>query len=284
MGIRIGERCKLGKFEILGYGDIVIGDEVIIRDGVKINVSEKLSIGDRSELGENFVLNGRDIYIGREFWSGRNCGIGGGSCFEKTSQLYIGDMCHLGDFGFINTARPVFIADEVGLGQETKIYTHGAYESFMKGFPVEFGPVTIGERVWCPKAIIMPNVTIGHDTVVGAGAIVTKDLPCGCLAVGMPAKVIKENVYPRSLSEDEFKELLNKFLEHFRKDIWTTTDFEIRVIDRNLFLNGRLTLFDFKDMRIDGAATELTEKFRSELRRWGVRFRYYPKEGMYVKW
>lgn len=41
---------------------------------------------------------------------------------------------------------------------------------------------------------ILPGVTVGRNTVIGAGAVVTKDLPDNCLAVGIPAKVIKENI------------------------------------------------------------------------------------------
>ena len=41
-------------------------------------------------------------------------------------------------------------------------------------------------------SIIMPGVTIGKGAVIGAGAVVTKDIPDYCLAVGVPAKVIKE--------------------------------------------------------------------------------------------
>lgn len=53
-------------------------------------------------------------------------------------------------------------------------------------------PVTIGDTVWLGGGVIVcPGVTIGRDTVVGAGAVVTRDLPPGVLAVGNPARIVR---------------------------------------------------------------------------------------------
>jgi len=290
MSIKIGKNCKIGNLSSGEYrlrnskAQIILGDDVNIGKNVVINVSERLIIGDRVIIGDNFIIEGRDIEIGKEFFSGRYCTIGGGSSFEKLSKLKIGDFVHLGDFGTINTARSVKIGNEVGLGQETKIYTHGVYLNWFNGFPVEFGPVTIGDNVWCPKAIIMPNVIIGDNVVVGAGAIVNKSLPSGCLAVGIPAKVIKENIYPKKYSDLEFQELIQQFINHFKNDILNGEEERIKItqIKDRVFVNG--TLFDLGGKRIDGGANELTEKFKNELRRYGYRFRYYSDGGVYKPW
>jgi maltose O-acetyltransferase len=54
-------------------------------------------------------------------------------------------------------------------------------------------PIVIGDNVWLGGgAIVCPGVTIGADTVVGAGSVVTRDLPAGVVAVGSPANVIRE--------------------------------------------------------------------------------------------
>jgi maltose O-acetyltransferase len=53
-------------------------------------------------------------------------------------------------------------------------------------------PITIGHNVWLGGGVIVcPGVTIGEDTVVGAGAVVVKDLPARVVAVGNPARVIR---------------------------------------------------------------------------------------------
>jgi len=278
--IRSGKGCKIGNLKVLGKGDIILGDNVTIGDNVVINVSKRLFVDDRSMIGDHFEIEGRQIEIGKEFWSGRYCGIGGGSCFEKPSSLTVGHQCHLGDFAFVNTARAVKLGDEVGLGQFTRVYAHGAYESFLKGFPVEFGPVSLEDRVWCPNAVIMPNVTIGHDTVVGAGAVVTKSLPPGCVAVGVPARVIKENCFPRKFSVQEKTKMMKDFIAHFLKDIQFSKD--LKQSGTRVTVEG--AIFDLDGMMIEGRASDLSERFKNELRRHGVRFRYYNKDGTYAKW
>ncbi|HEX4977293.1 MAG TPA: sugar O-acetyltransferase [Nocardioides sp.] len=54
-------------------------------------------------------------------------------------------------------------------------------------------PIRIGDNVWLGGGVVVcPGVTIGDDTVVGAGAVVTRDLPARVVAVGNPARVIRE--------------------------------------------------------------------------------------------
>ncbi len=54
-------------------------------------------------------------------------------------------------------------------------------------------PIVVGDNVWLGGgAILCPGVTIGDDTVVGAGAVVTRDLPAGVVAVGAPARILRE--------------------------------------------------------------------------------------------
>ena len=55
--------------------------------------------------------------------------------------------------------------------------------------------IIINNHVWIGvNAIILKGVTIGEGSIVAAGAVVTKDVPAGCLVAGNPAKVIRENV------------------------------------------------------------------------------------------
>lgn len=287
--ITIGKNCKIGNLRLAPtYENITIGNNVTIGDNVRIDV-KKLKIGDRSIIGEGFIIEGRDIVLGTEFYSGKNCTIGGGSCKDLSSSLKVGDLCHFGEYVFINTARPVVIGNEVGLGQHTRVYTHGAYLSFLDGYPVEFGPVTIGNNVWIPNAQILPNVTIGNNCVIGAGSVVNKSIPSGSLAVGVPAKIIKENYYPIKLDQKTVEDKLDKFVTHFLVNILGETLGPKKIIfdggsKKRVYVDDCMTLFDFEANRIDGRATPICEKFRNESRRWGYRFKYYVEDGMYKSW
>ena len=56
-------------------------------------------------------------------------------------------------------------------------------------------PISIGKHVWIgTNAIILKGITIGDGSVIGAGSVVTKDVPAACVAVGNPAKVVKTNI------------------------------------------------------------------------------------------
>lgn len=89
----------------------------------------------------------------------------------------------------------VKIGDNVMMGPNVAIYTAGHPlhpESRNSGY--EYGiDVTIGNNVWIGgNACVMPGVKIGNNAVIGAGSVVTKDIPDNMLAVGNPCKPIRE--------------------------------------------------------------------------------------------
>lgn len=221
-GVRIKvKNLTVGKFSLIGRnvliqgGDIRFGNHLTVREGTTINVTGKLQVGPHGTIHENCEICGRDINIGRHLWMLSQAIIGGGSCFDIHSKLRVGDYWHVGRGSFINTARPVTIGNEVGLGTETCLYTHGAYQSALRGFPVKFAPIHIGNNCWLPSAIVNPGVAIGKNSVIGAGSVVTRDIPEGCLAAGVPAKIIKENCYPQTLSQADIDEFMAEFLKIF---------------------------------------------------------------------
>lgn len=175
--------------------------------------TQYLSILGYDGIDSTALIEGRFIIIGEHLWMGRNAWIGGGSCQDFHSYLYAGDYLHMGPNSHINTARCVIIGDEVGLGMGTQVFTHGAYLSALDGFPYKFAPVTIGNRVWLPNAIVNPGVTIGDNVVVLPNSVVTKDLPSGCLAAGTPAKVISYDCFPKQLTDIEKLEILANIIQ-----------------------------------------------------------------------
>jgi acetyltransferase-like isoleucine patch superfamily enzyme len=262
----------------LGSGIVDLGENIRIGKNVRINVSEYLHIGDRSVLNDNVLIEGRHINIGREAWLDEHAYIGGGSCHDWQSCLEISDFLHMGKYSHINIARNVKIGDECGIGINTKIFSHGAYLSAYNGFPVQFAPVSIGDRVWLPNAWVNPGVTIGDDVLVAAMSLVNKDLPSNCLAGGIPARIIKENVYPRELTDSGKICLIDNILA----DIRIRADYDCNEII--IKTSGSCTLFNLKLRTISGIANDKTELLKNQLRRYGIRFRYKVENGDYVPW
>lgn len=138
--------------------------------------------------------------IVREF--GTNVNIEKNAYF--TPDLSIGDNSGVG----INCEvhGPVSIGSDVMMAPEVVIYTSNhKFErmdiSMAQQGLTENKPVTIGNDVWIGRrAMIMPGVTIGDGSVIGAGAIVTKDVPQYSVVAGVPAKVVK---YRKNNDNDE---------------------------------------------------------------------------------
>jgi acetyltransferase-like isoleucine patch superfamily enzyme len=258
-----------------------IHPSVRIDPTARIKVDGELVIGEGGVIGENCVIQGRDIVIGQELWMDAGATIGGGSCFERQSRLRAGHFLHMGRDSFINTARPVTIGNEVGLGMRTSIFTHGAYLSALDGFPVSFAPVSIGNRVWLPQATVNPGVTIGDDVVVAAGSVIARDVPAGALAGGVPARVLREHVYPARLASEALDDFWDDFFEHYPslwpRDIQTYAG-------QGLLVVGGKTDFYIHMQRIVGPVTDEAETLRNQLRRYGIRFYSRPVDGSYETW
>lgn len=88
----------------------------------------------------------------------------------------------------------VLIGDNVMIGPNVSIYTAGHpvhYEIRNQGYEYTV-PVSIGNNVWIGgNAVINPGVTIGDNSVVGSGSVVTKDIPGNVIAAGNPCKVLR---------------------------------------------------------------------------------------------
>ena len=126
-------------------------------------------------------------------YQGKNVNIEKNASF--TPALSIGDDSGIGIRCEIN--GPVTIGKKVMMGPEVVIYTSG-HRHDRCDIPMsaqgddETKPVVIGDDVWIGRrVIIMPGVKIGTGCIIGAGAVVTKDIPDYSVAGGVPAKVIK---------------------------------------------------------------------------------------------
>jgi acetyltransferase-like isoleucine patch superfamily enzyme len=109
------------------------------------------------------------------------------------SPVYIGEDLIIVDMQYMKPQ--VFIGNEVTIAQRVTLVTSsGAPESrdVYKVFGADVGPIHIQDGAWIGAGvIILPNVTIGRSSVVGSGAVVTKDVPPCTVVVGIPAHPIK---------------------------------------------------------------------------------------------
>lgn len=208
----LGPRVVVGRAVRIDGGEILLDEAVRILRHTTVKVTDRLGIGAHGTVNESCEIGGQRVEIGQELWMLPTAKIGGGSAYEAPSQLTMGHYVHLGVQTLVNTARPVTIGHEVGLGTRTSIYTHGAYPNRLQGFPVAFDGVEIGDFTWIPGATINPGVRIGRNCVVGVNSLVTTDLPDGSLAVGSPAKVIKEGAYPRPFDVEQRAQFFAEFL------------------------------------------------------------------------
>lgn len=135
-------------------------------------------------LKEMFAEIGENCYIEPPLhanWGGKHCHFGKNvyANFNLTlvddSHIYVGDYTMLAPNVVIATAGHPILPE----------LREKAYQYNM--------PVHIGRNCWIGAgALIMPGVTIGDNTVIGAGSVVTKDIPANVVAVGNPCRVLRE--------------------------------------------------------------------------------------------
>ena len=118
------------------------------------------------------------------------------SCINNAvGDVVIGDHTRI---GLHNTViGPVTIGSHVNLAQGITItaLNHNFEDKSQRidDQGVSTDPVIVGDDIWIgANAVILPGVSIGHHSVVAAGAVVTKDVPPHSLVAGVPAKIIKE--------------------------------------------------------------------------------------------
>jgi maltose O-acetyltransferase len=126
--------------------------------------------------------------------------VGAGTEIRPPFYVDYGSSIRIGARTFANyglvalDVAPITIGDDAQIGPNVQLLT--------PTHPVAAGPrrdkweaalpITIGDNVWLGGgAIVLPGVQVGHNSVVGAGAVVTKDVPDDVVVVGNPARVVR---------------------------------------------------------------------------------------------
>lgn len=109
--------------------------------------------------------------------------------------IRIGARCFLNYGTVILDCAPITIGDEVQIASGVQLLaaTHPLEAAPRRQGWESAAPITIGDGAWLGGGVIVcPGVSIGENTVVGAGSVVTRDLPDGVLAVGNPSRIVRE--------------------------------------------------------------------------------------------
>ena len=172
-------------------GDLYIADDAeLAREGLRA-----------AELTKEYNESSPSDPAARQRILGELLGsLGEGTVVRPPFYCDYGYQTHIGARTFVNfglvalDVAPIRIGDDVQFGPHVQLLTPThPLEPEARRAKWEAGePIAIGDNVWLGGGVIVcPGVTIGADTVVGAGAVVTTDLPPGVLAVGTPARVVR---------------------------------------------------------------------------------------------
>lgn len=164
-------------------------------------------VGENTEFGRPMSLQGggqKRIKVGANTHIGHHAVLGcwvqyGANNYEP--EIFIGNNCSIGEYCHITALNRITIGDGLLTGRFVYIgdNAHGGLSKEEAGIPPiqrplnSKGEIKIGRNVWIgDKVSIFGGVTIGNNVIIGAGSIVTHNVPSNCMVAGIPAKIVKQ--------------------------------------------------------------------------------------------
>lgn len=189
---------RLALKRLLGsMGDgVIVGRSVTIRHPGKIHLSRGVAVDDYAVLDAKGD-NNQGIFLGDNVLVGRSTVL---SC--KDGDLHIGSNSNIAMSCFIQSARSVRIGSKVLFGAYCYVIGGGDHVSERTDIPVmDQGQVIRGididDHVWLGAGVkVVDGVRIGRDAIIGAGSVVTRDVPEYSVAAGTPARVLRDRRTP----------------------------------------------------------------------------------------
>ena len=127
--------------------------------------------------------------------------VGEGVDIRPPLRVDYGHNISIGDGSWVNygmtvlDVAPVAIGADVLIGPNCALYTaiHPTEPGPRRAKWESSAPITLEDNVWLGGSVVVcPGVTIGENSIIGAGAVVTRDIPANCIAVDNPARVVKD--------------------------------------------------------------------------------------------
>lgn len=201
-GIRADVRHEEPSESLEGIRALLRGDlrQIgILASKVRQVLRARRQLGRRTSLGPYTRVIGR-VQVEN---GGGVISIGAHTLFRArhapcTLIVHSGGALELGDYCFVNYGVTITAAGSVRIGRHSLIGPYcfiidtNQHDLLDRRMPVLPQSVRLGEGVWLgAHVIVLPGVTIGDGAAVGAGSVVTHDIPPRCLAAGNPARVIR---------------------------------------------------------------------------------------------
>lgn len=161
-----------------------IGRRVRIEPFVKLVGAKYISIGNEVSIHDSVLLSAWDRFNGVDY----------------APEIVIGDGSSIGGECHISAINGIYIGKDVLLGRKITLTdnSHGEFTSYDLSLKPNYrilysrGPIIIEDGVWIgDKVTVLPGVTIGMNSIVGANSVVTKDIPPNTMVAGVPSRVIK---------------------------------------------------------------------------------------------
>ena len=153
----------------------------------KIRNSIVLSMHVRIERSKCVRL-GNEVYINSDVWLNT---MAEDAMLEISDGVYIGRFVQINCMKSIHIGKNVMLADRVYIADNSHCFDKRDIPISQQGFQFR-GEVMLADGCWIGcGAVIMPGVKVGKNAVVGANAVVTKDVPDFAIVAGVPAKIIR---------------------------------------------------------------------------------------------
>jgi acetyltransferase-like isoleucine patch superfamily enzyme len=195
----IGENCTVEAFSILRSG-VVLGDNVKIFSHCDIGVPTQLSSSNKLVIGSNSIIRSHSVMyigsnVGKFLTTGHNVIIRENS--DIGSHVQIGTLsdiqgdCSIGNYSRLHSN--VHVCKKSKIGEFVWLFP-GVIFTNDNNPPsdIRIGPIVEDFAIVATKSTLLPGVVIGYGSLVGANSLVSKNVPPEMVAVGVPARIIKQ--------------------------------------------------------------------------------------------